>query len=70
MVLLNRMSIVFLMISKFEIQVGFKSSGILLIYIYIYINDLFLSSDNFEIAIYGDDCTPYGFSGSLEYVIN
>ena len=36
----------------------------------IYINDLFLFSENFYIANYADDCTPYEFSGSLQEVIN
>ena len=31
---------------------------------------MFLFSDNFEIANYADDCTPYEFNGSLEEVIN
>ena len=36
----------------------------------IYINDLFLFSDNFEIANYADDCSPFEFSGSIEDVIS
>ena len=31
---------------------------------------MFLFSNNFEIANYADDCTPYEFSGSLDEVIN
>ena len=36
----------------------------------IYINDLFLFSDNFEIANYADDCSPFEFSRSIEDVIS
>ena len=35
----------------------------------IYINDLFLSSPDFEIANYADDNSPYEFSGSTDDVI-
>ena len=31
---------------------------------------MFLFSENFDIANYADDCTPYEFSGSLQEVIN
>lgn len=36
----------------------------------IYINDLFLFCEHFDIANYADDNTPYEFSGSLEDVIS
>ena len=36
----------------------------------ISINDLFLFSESFEIANYGDDCSPYEFSGSIDDVIH
>ena len=50
---------------------GFPQGSILGPLIFnIYINDLFLFSENFDIAIYADDCTPYEFSGSLREVIN
>ena len=32
----------------------------------IYINDLFLFSQYFYVAKYGDDCSPYDFSGSID----
>ena len=35
----------------------------------IYINDLFLFSQNFSMANYADDCSPYEFSGSIDDVI-
>ena len=35
----------------------------------IYINDLFLSSQNFSVANYSDNCSPYEFSGSIDEVI-
>ena len=35
----------------------------------IYINDLFLFSQNFNMANYADDCAPYEFSGSIDEVI-
>ena len=35
----------------------------------IYINDLFLFSESFEIANYAHDCSPYEFSGSIDDVI-
>ena len=35
----------------------------------IYINDLFLFSQNFTMANYADDCSPYEFSGSIGDVI-
>ena len=35
----------------------------------IYINDLFLFSENFSMANYADDCSPYEFSGSIDEVI-
>ena len=35
----------------------------------IYINDLFLFSQNFNMANYADDCSPYEFSGSIDEVI-
>ena len=36
----------------------------------IYINDLFLFLESFEIANYADDCSPYEFSGSIDDVIH
>ena len=36
----------------------------------IYINYLFLFSDNFETGNYADDCSPFEFSGSIEDVIS
>ena len=35
----------------------------------IYINDLYLFSQNFNMANYADDCSPYEFSGSIDEVI-
>ena len=35
----------------------------------IYINDLFLFSQHFNMTNYADDCSPYGFSGSIDDVI-
>ena len=35
----------------------------------IYINNLFLFSQNFSVANYADDCSPYEFSGSIDEVI-
>ena len=35
----------------------------------IYINDLFLFSQHFNMANYADDCSPYEFSGSIDEVI-
>ena len=35
----------------------------------IYINDLFMFSENFHIANYADDCSPFEFSGSIDEVI-
>ena len=35
----------------------------------IYINDLFLFSECFEIANHADDCSPYEFSGSIDNAI-
>ena len=35
----------------------------------IYINDLFLFSQNFSMANYADDYSPYEFSDSIDYVI-
>ena len=35
----------------------------------ININDLFLFSQNFNMANYADDCSPYEFSGSIGEVI-
>ena len=35
----------------------------------IYINDLFMFSDNFQIANYANDCSPYEFSGTIDEVI-
>ena len=35
----------------------------------IYINDLFLFSNSFDIADYADDCSPFEFSSSLDDVI-
>ena len=35
----------------------------------IYINDLFMFSDNFQIANYADDCSPFEFSGTIDEVI-
>ena len=36
----------------------------------VYINDLFLFSNSFDIANYADDCSPFEFSSSIEDVIN
>ena len=36
----------------------------------IYINDLFLFCNSFEIANYADDCTPYEINKSIESVIH
>ena len=36
----------------------------------IYINDLFLFTNEFKIANYADDCSPFEFSGSTDDVIN
>ena len=36
----------------------------------IYINDLFLFCNSFEIANYADDCTPYEINESIESVIH
>ena len=36
----------------------------------IYINDLFLFLNCFDIANYADDCSPFEFSSSLDDVIN
>ena len=36
----------------------------------IYINDLFLFTNDFKIANYADDCSPFEFSGSTDDVIN
>ena len=35
----------------------------------IYINDLFLFSQHFNMANYADDCSPYEFSGSIDDII-
>ena len=35
----------------------------------IQINDLFLFSTDFKIAIYADDCSPFEFSGTFNNVI-
>ena len=35
----------------------------------IYINDLFLFSQHFNMTNYADDCPPYEFSGSIDDVI-
>ena len=35
----------------------------------IYINDLFLFSQHFNMTNYADDCSPYEFSGSIDNVI-
>ena len=35
----------------------------------IYINDIFLFSQSFDMANYADDCSPYEFSGSIDEVI-
>ena len=35
----------------------------------IYLNDLFLFSEEFDMANYADDCLPYEFSVSIEGVI-
>ena len=36
----------------------------------IYINDLFLFSESFEIANYADDCSPYECSGSIDAAVS
>ena len=35
----------------------------------IYINDIFLFSQSFNMANYADDCSPYEFSGSIDEVV-
>ena len=36
----------------------------------IYICDIFLCSEGFDMANYADDCSLYNFSGSIHEVIN
>ena len=36
----------------------------------IYINDLFLFSQHFDMANYADDCSPYEHGGSIDEVIS
>ena len=35
----------------------------------IYINDLFMFSDDFRISNYADDCSPYEFGGTIDEII-